>query len=256
MLSHIKETDVSVPFRDGDYWYYTRTEEGLQYPIFCRKHGSPEGPDPDAPESVILDVNKLAEGESFMAIGGMAVSDDANLLAYSVDNKGFRQYTLQVKDLRTGELLPVRVERTGSIVWAADNKTIFYTVEDEEQKRQYQLFRHTLGAPHEQDVLVYEEMDERFNIGAGRTRDDKYIVLESASHTTSEAQFLPADSPEAEFRLIAPRRDNIEYYIDHRNGLFFIRVNDTGRNFRLVTAPVAEPGRLDGTDSTQSRCNA
>src|SRR5215475_14875777 len=241
MLSHIKETDVSVPFRDGDYWYYTRTEEGLQYPIYCRKQGSPQAPNPDAPEFVILDVNKLAKGESFMAVGTMTVSDDANLLAYSFDNTGFRQYTLQVKDLRTGDLLSERVERVGSIVWAADNKTLFYTVEDEEQKRQYQLFRHRLGALHAEDALVYEETDERFNIGAGRTRDDKYIVLESASHTTSEAQFLPADSPEAEFRLVAPRRDNIEYYIDHRNGLFFIRVNDLGRNFRLVTAPVANP---------------
>jgi oligopeptidase B len=241
MLSHIKETDISVPFRDGEYWYYTRTEEGLQYPIYCRKHGSPDGVAPDAAESVILDVNKIAEGESFMAVGGMTVSDDGNLLAYSVDNKGFRQYTLQVKSLRTGELLPERVERTGSIVWAADNKTLFYTVEDEEQKRQYQLFRHVLGSPHAQDVLVYEETDERFNIGAGRTRDDRYIVLESASHTTSEAQFLPADTPAAEFRLITPRRDNIEYYIDHRKGLFFIRANDTGRNFRLVTAPVESP---------------
>lgn len=243
MLSHIKETDVSVPFRDGDYWYYTRTEEGQQYPIYCRKLGSL-----DAPETVILDVNELAKGESFMALGGMSVSDDGNLLAYSIDNKGFRQYTLQVKDLRTGALLPERVERTGSIVWAADNKMLFYTVEDDEQKRQYQLFRHTLGTPHAQDVLVYEETDERFNIGAGRTRDDKYIVLESGSHTTSEARFLSADTPDAAFQLVAPRRDNIEYYIDHRNGLFFIRTNDTGRNFRLVTAPASAPGTKNWTE--------
>ncbi|QNI33781.1 S9 family peptidase [Alloacidobacterium dinghuense] len=250
MLSHIKETDVSVPFRDGDYWYYTRTEEGLQYPIFCRKPGSL-----DAPEAVILDVNKLAEGESFMAVGATAVSDDGNLLAYSVDNKGFRQYTLQVKDLRTGELLSERVERVGSIVWATDNKTLFYTVEDEEQKRQYQLFRHTLSTSHAQDVLVYEETDERFNIGAGRTRDDKYIVLEAGSHTTSEAQFLPADTPEAAFRLVAPRRDNIEYYLDHRNGLFFIRVNDTGRNFRLVTVPVDSPEIVNWTEMLPHRAD-
>jgi oligopeptidase B len=236
MLSHIKETDVSVPFRDGDYWYYTRTEEGLQYPIFCRKHGSL-----DATESVILDVNKLAEGESFMAIGAMSVSDDGNLLAYSYDNTGFRQYTLQVKDLRTDEILPERVERVGSIVWAADSKTLFYTVEDEEQKRQYQFWRHVLGVPHAQDILLYEETDERFNIGAGRTRDDSYIVLEAGSHTTTEARFLPSDSPNSELTLIAPRRDNIEYYVDHRNGLLFIRTNDAGRNFRLVTAPLTSP---------------
>src|ERR1700758_1309521 len=140
MLSHIKETDVSVAFRDGEYWYYSRTEEGKQYPIYCRKPGSPEAPDPDASEQVILDVNELAKGESFMAVGMSTVSDDGNLLAYSTDNKGFRQYTLHVKDLRTGELLAERVERVGSIVWAADtdpdNRTLFYTVEDEEQTRQ------------------------------------------------------------------------------------------------------------------------
>jgi len=243
MLSHIKETDISVPFRDGDYWYYTRTEEGQQYPIYCRKQDSL-----DAPEAVILDVNELAKGESFMALGGMTVSDDGNLLAYSFDNKGFRQYTLRVKDLRTGEVLPEQVERTGSVVWAADNKTIFYTVENEEQKRQYQLFRHTLGVSHAQDVLVYEETDERFNIGAGRTRDDKYIALESGSHTTSEARFLDAETPDATFRLIAQRRENIEYYIDHRNGKFFIRTNDTGRNFRLVTAPVENPDTDNWTE--------
>jgi len=248
MLSHIKETDVSVPYRDGDYWYYTRTEEGQQYPIYCRKMRSLE-----APESIILDVNQLAEGESFMSLGGLAVSDDGNLLAYSVDNKGFRQYTLQVKDLRTGELLPERVERAGSIVWATDNKTLFYTVEDEEQKRQHQLFRHVLGAPHSGDVLVYEETDERFNIGAGRTRDRKYIVLESASHTTTEESFVLSATPDADFTLIAPRRDNIEYYIDHRDGLFFIRTNDQGRTFRLVTAPVSHPGIENWTELIEHR---
>jgi oligopeptidase B len=243
MLSHIKETDVSVPFRDGEYWYYTRTEEGQQYPIYCRKRGSP-----DAEEDIILDVNELAKGQSFMAVGMSTVSDDGNLLAYSTDNTGFRQYTLQVKDLRTGELLAERVERTGSIVWAADNKTLFYTVEDEEQKRQYQLYRHTLGSPHSEDVLIFEEDDERFNIGAGRTRDNSYIILESASHTTSEAQFLFAATPDAALQLITPRRDNIEYYVDHRNGLFFIRANDQGRNFRLVTAPADAPGIENWTE--------
>lgn len=243
MLSHIKETDVSVPFRDGGYWYYSRTEEGRQYPIYCRKQGPL-----DSPETIILDVNKLAENEAFMSLGGFTVSDDGNLLAYSIDNKGFRQYTLQVKDLRSGELLPERVERVGSIIWAADNKTLFYTVEDEEQKRQYQLFRHTLGTAHNTDALVYEETDERFNIGAGRTRDGKYIVLESASHTTSEEHFLPAVTPEADFRLVAPRRDNVEYYLDHRNGLFFLRTNDQGRNFRLVAAPVDHPGPENWTE--------
>ena len=248
MVSHIKETDVSVPFREGEFWYYSRTEEGAQYPIFCRKTGSADAPDSDAQEQVILDVNELAKSEAFMAVSGLTVSDDGNLLAYAVDNKGFRQYTLQVKDLRTGELLAERVERVGSIVWAADNRTLFYTVEDEEQKRQFQMYRHGLGAPHSDDVLVYEEADERFNIGAGRTRDGKYMILQSSSHTTSEERFLAAGAPEGEWRLIQPREDNIEYYVDHRDGVLFIRANDTGRNFRLVTAPVEAPGRENWTE--------
>ncbi|HTV81926.1 MAG TPA: S9 family peptidase [Acidobacteriaceae bacterium] len=240
MLSHIQETDVSVPFRDREYWYYSRTEEGKQYETFCRRRGTAEAPTGE--EEIVLDVNALAEGESFLALGTMTVSDDGNLLAYTVDNRGFRQYTLRVKDLRTGEMLSERVERVGSVVWAADNRTLFYTVEDEEQKRQFQLYRHQLGRQHVEDALVYEEKDERFNIGAGRTRDDRYVILESASHTTTEERYLAADAPLGAWTLIAPRREEIEYYVDHRNGRFCIRANDTGRNFRLVTVPVETPG--------------
>ncbi|MDE3186659.1 MAG: S9 family peptidase, partial [Acidobacteriota bacterium] len=137
--------------------------------------------------------------------------------------------------------------------WAGDNRTLFYTVEDEEQKRQYQLWRHTLGAPHAEDVLVYQDDDERFNLAAGRTRDGKYLVLESASHTTSESQVLPADQPLAEFTMISPREDEHEYSVDHRNGFWFIRTNDRGRNFRLVTAPVATPGRAYWTERIPHR---
>jgi oligopeptidase B len=238
MVGHIKETDVSVPFRYRDYYYYSRTEQGAQYPIYCRKPGSLE-----AAEQVMLDMNQMATGENFLALGAVSVSDDGNLVAYTTDTTGFRQYTLHIKDLRTGEVLADTAERVGSVVWATDNRTIFYSVEDEETKRQFQLYRHTVGAPQAQDVLVYEETDERFNIGAGRTRDSKYIVLESASHTTSEERFLPADSPEAEWTLIEPRQENIEYYADHRNGLWYLRVNDTARTFRMVTALVSAPGR-------------
>jgi oligopeptidase B len=250
MVSHIKETDESVPFRDGGYFYYSRTEQALQYPIYCRKKGSV-----DAPEEIILDVNELAEGEAFMAIGGFSVSDDGNLLAYSTDTTGFRQYTLHVKDLLSGELLAERVERVGSIEWANDNTTLFYSVEDEEQKRQFQLYRHSLGSPHEQDVLVYEESDERFNIGAGKTRDGKYLLLESASHTASEQRFLAADDPTGAWTLIAARRDEHEYYADHRNGLFYIRTNDRGRNFRLVTAPVEAPAPENWTEIIAHRAD-
>ena len=238
MLSHIKETDISVPFRDKDYFYYSRTEQGAQYPIYCRKHGSLE-----AEEEVILDMNQLAIGESFMALGALTVSDDGNLLAYSTDTTGFRQYTLHIKDLRTGEVLPDQAQRVGSVVWAADHRTLFYTVEDEETKRQFQLYRQVVSEPQDKDALVYEEADERFNVGAGRTRDGEYLVLESASHTASEEQFLPAADPQGRWTLIEPRRENIEYYSDHREGLWYIRVNDTSRTFRLITTPVATPGR-------------
>ncbi|HEY1985128.1 MAG TPA: S9 family peptidase [Terracidiphilus sp.] len=240
MLSHVKQTDISVPYRDGVYWYYTRTEEGQQYAIHCRKRGTFAGPKEDADEEVILDGNVLASGLPFFAIGSMDISDDGRWLAYSDDTTGFRQYTLHIKDLETGEMLPGSVERVGSVVWAADNFTLFYTVEDEEQKRQYQLYRHMRGTPYAADVLVYEDTDERFNLAAGRTRDCKFIVMESASHTTSESWVLPADQPEDEFKVICPRQDEHEYSIDHRNDQWYIRTNDKGRNFRLVTTTVTD----------------
>ena len=241
MLSHVKQTDVSVPFRDGGWWYYTRTEEGLQYAIHCRTHGSPNATE-DTPEQVILDGNQLAEGHAFFSIGATDITSDGRWLAYTTDTTGFRQYTLHIKNLETGETLADEVERIGSVVWAADNRTLFYTVEDEEQKRQYQLWRHCVGQPSEA-VLVYQEDDERFNLGAGRTRDGKFIVMEPASHITTESWVLLATEPEGQFTLISAREDEHEYSIDHRNGLWFIRTNDHGRNFRLVTAPVATPGR-------------
>jgi oligopeptidase B len=241
MLSHIKQTDETVPFRDGNWWYYSRTEEGKQYGISCRKSGSAAAPEGE--ENVILDGNLLAEGHAFFAVGATDISDDGRWLAYTTDTTGFRQYTLHIKDLETGETLAGEVERVGSVVWAADNLMLFYSVEDEKQKRQFQLWRHTLGTPHANDVLIYQDDDERFNIGAGRTRDGKYLILESSSHTTTENLWLPADDPTGEFKVIYPREDEHEYSVDHRNGLWFIRTNDRGRNFRLVTAPVEAPSR-------------
>ncbi len=248
MLSHIKETDESVPYRHRDYYYYSRTVEGSQYAIYCRKYQSLE-----APEEVLLDVNELAKGESYMAIGAMALADDQTMLAYSTDTTGFRQYTLRIKNLKTGELLADTAERVGSVTWARSAHTLFYSIEDEETKRQYRLYRHVLGHAQDADSLVFEETDERFNIGAGRTRDDQYLVLESASHTTSEARFLRSDDPTGEWKLIEPRRDNIEYYVDHRDGVFYIRTNDAGRNFRLVTAPVATPSSASWTEMIAHR---
>ena len=252
MLSHIKQTDISVPFRDGDWWYYSRTEEGQQYGIHCRKSGSAAGPDNDAPEQVILDGNEMAKGHAFFAIGSTDITDDGRWLAYTTDTTGFRQYTLHIKNLETGETLPGEVERVGSVVWAADNSTLFYSVEDEQQKRQFQLWRAD-GRQLGEGVLVYQDDDERFNLGAGRTRDGKFIVMESASHITTECWFLPADDPRSEFTIVAPRQDDQEYSIDHRNGLWYIRTNDLGRNFRLVTAPVASPGRENWTERIPHR---
>ncbi|MGA7110768.1 MAG: S9 family peptidase [Terracidiphilus sp.] len=253
MLSHIKQTDVSVPFRDGGWWYYTRTEEGLQYAIHCRKRGGVAAPHADAAEEVVLDGNQLAQGHAFFSIGATEITDDGRWLAYTTDTTGFRQYTLHIKDLATGESLPGTVERVGSVVWAADDNTLFYTVEDEEQKRQYQLWRHVLGEDFAKDLLVYEEDDERFNLGAGRTRDGKFLVMEAGSHITTECWFLAAHEPDGKFTAICPREDEHEYSIDHRNGFWFIRTNDRGRNFRLVTAPVAAPGQENWTERIPHR---
>ncbi len=235
MLSRIKETDVEVPYKEGQYFYYSRTEAGKQYQIHCRKKGSM-----DAPEEVLLDVNELAQGQKFMSLGGYDVSDDGNLLAYTTDNTGFRQYTLAVKDLRTGKLLPDHAERVGSVAWANDNKTIFYTVEDETTKRQYQAYRHTVGTTGS-DKLAYEEKDEKFGVFAAKTRSKAYILLFSASHTTSEVRYIPAGEPAAEWKVMQPRKQDVEYYPDHNGDYFYIRVNDAGRNFRLVKAPVTDP---------------
>ena len=248
MLSHVKQTDVSVPFRDGAWWYYTRTEEGQQYAIHCRKAGGELPPDEDVPEEILLDGNKLAEGNAFFSIGATDITDDGRWLAYTTDTTGFRQYTLHIKDLASGETFPGRVERVGSLIWAADNATLFYTVEDEEQKRQYQLWRHTRGTDHTADMLVFQDDDERFNLGVGRTSDGKFLVLESASHITTESRVLAADNPIGDFAVVIARRDEHEYTIDHRNGQWFIRTNDMGRNFRLVAAPVNAPDFANWTE--------
>src|SRR6266851_2179054 len=249
MLSRIKETDIEVPYKDGDYFYYSRTEAGKQYQIHCRKKGSM-----DAPEEVLLDVNELAKGQKFMSLGAHDVSDDGNLLAFTTDNTGFRQYTLAVKDLRTGKMLPDHAERVGSVVWANDNKTILYSVEDDTTKRQYQVYRHTVGTSGS-DKLAYEEKDEKFDVFAAKTRSKAYILLFSASHTTSEVRYLPAGEPAAEWKVMQPRKQDVEYYPDHNGDFFYIRVNDTGRNFRLVRAPVADPRTQNWQEVVPHRTN-
>jgi len=238
MLGRIQETDVQVPYREGQYLYYARTEAGKQYPILCRKPAAEAG----APEQVTLDVNRLAEGQSFMSLGAYSVSDDGRMLAYSTDNTGFRQYTLHLKDLETGETLSESIENTGPVAWANDNRTLFYTVEDA-AKRQYRLYRHTAGSLPSEDRLVYEETDERFNLHIHKSRSRSFLFLESGSHTTAEFRYLPAGEPAGEWRLLEPRQPDIEYYPEHHGDFFYLRVNDTGRNYRLVKAPIANPDR-------------
>jgi oligopeptidase B len=236
MLSRIKETDVNVPYRKGGFFYYSRTEQGKQYPIYCRKKGSLE-----APEQVTIDLNDLAKGEKFMSLGAYTVSDDGRLLAYSTDNTGFRQYTLFVKDLETGALKETVAEKVGSVAWAADNHTLFYTVEEESTKRQYRLFRHMLNT--DRHDLAYEEKDEAFNIGVARGRSEKYLFLGMGSLTTTEVRFLPATLAQGEWRTVAPRIADQEYEVEHHGDDFYIRTNDKGRTFRLVKAPLLTPGR-------------
>jgi oligopeptidase B len=247
-LSHIKQTDGSVPYRKRGYWYYTRTEEGKQYPTLCRKKETLS-----APEEVLLDVNELAKGEKFMSLGGAEVSDDTNLLAYVTDNVGFRQYKLHVKDLRTGKLLPDTADRVDSITWAADNKTLFYSTEDAQTKRSDLVHRHVLGTDAAADPVVFNEKDERYDVDVERTRDGKYLLMESSSHVTSEEKFLAADNPNGEWKVIEPRKEGVRYYADEGDGIFYIRVNDTDPSFRLVTAPVATPGKDHWTELIAAR---
>ncbi len=238
MVSHIKETDVSVPYKEGGYFYYSRWEKGLQYPIMARKKGNLE-----TAEEITIDVNALAKGQPFMSLGAYDLSDDGNLAAYSTDNTGFRQYKLRVRDLRTGKDSEVIADKVGSVAWANDNKTIFYTVEEEKTKRQYQLYRHVVGTEVGKDDLIYEEKDERFNIGVERTRSGKYLMLLIGSHTTAEQRYLDAANPTGEWKLIAPRQQDVEYYADDHGDQFLIRTNDKGRTFRLVSAPASAPGK-------------
>jgi oligopeptidase B len=234
MLGRIKEDDQSVPYRRGRHFYYARTEKGRQYPIMCRRAESL-----DAPEEITLDLNVLAEGHQYFSLGAYYVSDDGHRLAYSVDVTGCREYTLYVKDLRTGRLEPDRIERVTSVAWSVDPSVLFYVTEDH-AKRPYRLYRHRLGDTV--DALLYEERDELFRVHVSRDRSLAYVFASSGSFTSTEVRYLSADHPGGDFTCILPREADHEYHVDHGGGLFYIRTNGGGRrNFRLVTAPVDDP---------------
>lgn len=256
MLGRIQQTDLSVPYALRGYLYFTKTLEGKQYQLQFRKLGEAE--------ELLLDLNALAEGHSFLSLDVFEVSDDNRLLACSTDITGFRQFTLQIKDLASGTLLPFRAERVTGAAWSSDSRTLFYTVEDETTKRSHRLYRHTLGASGD-DPLIFEETDERFRIDIERTRSGQFLLLNSASHTTSEARFLAAENPAGDFQLIARREDAHEYYVDHHpafsasrsesaaGDVFLIRTNSDGRTFRLMSAPVKNPDRSNWKELIPNR---
>ena len=237
MIGRIQETDSTAPYRHGNYFYYSRTVEGLQYDIHCRKQGSPE-----AEEEVLLDLNELAADYKYLKLGVFAVSPDHKLLAYSLDTTGGERLTLFVKDLENGRLLPDQIEDTSYfVVWANDNRTLFYTKNDATW-RSYKLLRHTLGTPVADDVEIHHETSERHSIYISKTRDQRYLILHVRSIETSENHFLNADDPSGTFQPMAPRRSGHRYTVDHRHGLFYIRTNrDGASNYRLMVVPVDRP---------------
>jgi oligopeptidase B len=238
MRARIKEVDSSVPVQRDDYFYYTRMEQGQQYPIHCRRHASL-----DAPEELLLDQNELAQGQSYFQLGVFKVSPNHQLLAYSVDTAGSEIYTIFFKDLATGRLLPDQIANAYyGVEWANDNRTLFYNVLDD-ALRPYQAFRHTLGTPQSDDVQVYHEADERFYLNIAKTRSDAYLLITLESTTSTETRFAPADQPEAAFAVVQPRLPELEYTVAHHGERFLIVTNDQAQNFKLVEARVATPGR-------------
>ena len=233
----VQETDQSAPVPHGGYLYYHRTVERLQYSIHCRRHGE------DGPEETLLDENVLAEGHDYFRLGVLTVSPDHSRLAYSTDISGAERYTLKVLDLVSGDELPEEIADTYyGLAWSSDSTTIFYTRPDEAM-RPYQLWRHVLGTDPSQDVCVYEEPDDRFFLSVRRTRSGAFVVVELQSMVTSESRVLPADDPEGDLRVVEPRRQGVEYSLDHRDERFLIVTNDQAPNFRLMSAPVDSPGR-------------
>lgn len=234
MLGRIKQTDLSVPRPDGGYLYYNRTEGGKQYSVYCRKKGE------SGKEEILLDVNKLAEGQKFMSVAAFSVSDDGNMLAYSTDNTGYRQYKLHLKDLKTGTTTENVAERVGGVVWAADNKTILFSTEDATTKRSDRIFRMPLGGKPEQ---IYEEKDALYNCGVGKSLDKKYLFIQSSCSENDEIWFLDSSKPTGKFKLIEKRQGELEYSVEHRAGLFYLRTNKNNKDFEIMTTAVATPGQ-------------
>ena len=239
MKGRIKEQDESVPYFKSGYFWYSRFEKGSEYPVYCRKFGSLE-----AQEEIILDVNILAEGKSYYQVGQATCSTNQQLLAFAADEMGRRIYTIHFKNLATQEILKDQIpEVTGNFVWAADQQSVFYSKQDPETLRSCQIFKHILGTPTTEDLLVYEELDEEFSCMVHKTKSEKYILIHSESTISSEVRFVPADQPTAAFQILQARIPHLEYAADHYGDHFYIRTNDQAQNFKLVKAPLANPGK-------------
>jgi len=244
IVGRIKQDDSSVPVKDNGYWYYTRYEQGKEYPIYCRRAGTLE-----APEEIMLDVNVMAEGYSYYAVGGTSVSPDNRLLVFGVDTVSRREYTLYVKDLATGAIAAESIPVTeGGATWANDSKTFFYTKKDPVTLRSYRVYKHLLGTPASADPLVYEESDETFSVGVGKTKSDRYLIIASSSTVSSEWHFLDANTPNGKWQVIEPRQRDLEYSVDHYGDSFYIVTNRNAKNFKLVKTPVAKPGLAHWVD--------
>ena len=244
IVGRIKQDDSSVPVKDNGYWYYTRYEQGKEYPIYCRRAGTME-----APEEIMLDVNAMAEGYSYYAVGGTSVSPDNRLLVFGVDTVSRREYTLYVKDLATGAIAEESIPVTeGGATWANDSKTFFYTKKDPVTLRSYRVYKHVLGTIASADPLVYEESDETFSVGVGKTKSDRFLIIASSSTVSSEWHFLDANTPSGKWQVIEPRKRDLEYSVDHYGEEFYIVTNRNAKNFKLVKAPVAKPGLANWVD--------
>ena len=248
IVGRVQETDTSAPTLYEGWWTYTRTVEGLDYEIYCRRHRTME-----APEEVLLDGNELAKGHEYFDLGYVDRSLDDTLLAYAVDLDGSERHELRFRDLATGADLDdvIRGVYYGS-AWSADSRTFFYVMPDV-AVRPYQVWRHVLGTPAKDDVLVMQEDDERFELSVEQTKSERYVIFTSTSQVTSESRFIRSDQPEAEPELVEARRHGIEYNIDHQGDRFLILTNDGARNFRLMAAPVSSPGRASWEEVVPER---
>jgi len=250
LVGRIQETDSSAPQKYGGYNYYSRTEQGKQYAIHCRRKLSP-----DAVEEILLDENKVAHGHEYFSIGIFRISPDHRLLAWSMDTTGSESYTLYVKNLETGKNIDAEIPNTYyGVEWGNDNKTLFYNVLDK-AKRPYKLFRHQLGQPIEDDTLVFHEEDDAFFLELSKTKSRRFVLMNLDSNTTSEVRYLEADTPDGDFVTIQPRIRAMEYSVEHNGDLFYIVTNDDARNFKLVKAPIDDPGKHNWINVISHRKN-